>query len=122
MKTIVTAEEMEKVESESSAARYFMTNSRFQFIRDYLQTASNDISEKIINNRVTEVREELTITDKLKRIFITNKKVQIDELIGAYKWINQFMSDMQTFVDLPDRYREAESKKKIIIRTSDERS
>lgn len=115
MKQKISKQEYEDIQDKASAARYFLTNPRFQFIRDYLSVAADDIERKILNNTIREVREVHTINEKFKQIFITPKKLAVDELAGAYKFINQFMDDMNQFSQTKQELEEAEANGVVII-------
>lgn len=98
MKTKITAEEYQRISEESKYAEMILKNKNFKFIRDYLESALVYVEQSILNNTIKEVHEHQTITDKLKRVFITQKKEQIDELTGQYKFIKKFLSDLEYFV------------------------
>ena len=121
MKTKISESDWNKIESEASGSRYFLENKRFDFIRDYINTSLKEIEQKIINNQIKDVKEELTISSSLKRIFFTSKKVQIDELSGAYKWIKEFLLNLDRKVKLIGELEKAEEKGKVTIIRSKEK-
>lgn len=125
MKQKITAEDLTKIEDQASAAKYFLNNKRFEFIREYMLNALKDAEAKILNNTIREVREELTTSEKLKRVFITPKQLQVDELAGAYKYIQQFFADMQQIADTPRQIEEELSrgkKSRVYVETNKEKT
>jgi hypothetical protein len=92
---IVSRKEWEQATTDGAAARAFLEEPRFSFMRDYLVSAMSSIENQIVNNTIRDVTEELTINDRLKRIFFTPKKVAIDELAGSYKWVSKFYAEIK---------------------------
>lgn len=130
MKSRITAEEFERAQYEAAAANLILKGKQFGFLREYFSQTLKDTEHKILNNSITDVREELTINvhesekgiiPKLKRIFFIPKKVQVDELVGAYKFIKKFWADMEHFASLPDELLKAEEQKKVIIEVNREK-
>ena len=120
MKTKLSYDEWQKIEDNSRASSLFLKDKRFKFIREYLNNSLKEIEQMILNNRITNVEEQVTISDKLVKIFKTPKKVQIDELIGVYKWINKFISDLKYTIQLEKDIIEQESKGRVQIERSKE--
>jgi antitoxin component YwqK of YwqJK toxin-antitoxin module len=120
MKPKITAEEWQIIQDNSKTAKLLLEAKRFSFFRDYLEQAANEVEQIILNNRVREVHEELTITDKLKRVFVTPKKIQKDELVGQYKFINQFMDFIQDVATKKELAEKMQDENKLIIESSDE--
>lgn len=119
-KPTVRAEEWNDIDEKAKAASYFLNNKRFEFIQNYINTSLSEIEDLILNNSVKEVHEESTISDKFKKVFVTPKKVQIDELIGAYKWIKQFMADLEFLIVQKENIIQKEENKEIEIERSKE--
>lgn len=115
-RTIISSDEYKDISEKASAVKYFLNNPRFQFIREYMTNTTDDVEKRVVNNDILEVREERTITDNIKRIFITPKKPQIDELKGAYKWINKFFLDMEFYVNKKTEVDDAIEKKRVIVK------
>jgi hypothetical protein len=120
MKKIVSKEEYELTADQSATAKYFLTHKRFEFIRGYLSDVQEDIEARILNNTIREVQEEHTVSGILKRVLITPKKEQIDELSGRYKMVNDFMNWIDTKSRSKDEMEEAELQGKVIIEKSKE--
>lgn len=100
MKMKITKAEYEKTEDQSRIASVFLNSSEYTFIRELLTNALSYAQEQILNNTVHDVTEEVTISDKIKKLFFTPKKVQLDELKGQYKLVKQFFSDVEYFASL----------------------
>lgn len=115
MKTKITAEEYQRISDESKYAEMILKNKNFKFIRDYLESALVYVEQSILNNTIKEVHEQQTITDKLKRVFITQKKEQIDELTGQYKFIKKFLSDLEYFVSRKQEVDSEIERKTVIL-------
>jgi len=121
-KSKITAEEWDLIEKKSSAARLILENPRYAFIMEYIAQAKKEIENMILNNTVREVLEEYTVADNLKRIFKITKKVQIDELSGQYKFIDQFIDFLQKTANLKEKAEEMENKNQLVIERGNERS
>lgn len=114
--SIISTEEYEDIKDKSLGANYFLNHERFKFIRDYINVALEDIEQKIINNQILEAREEVTISERIKRVLITPKKLQVDELKGVYKWLKKFLGDMAYYADLRKQLDEEIEKKKVLVK------
>jgi len=75
----------------------------------------------IIQNRVHEVREVHIITDVFQKIFIKEKKVQIDELVGQIKYIRAFIADLNDKIDRKVRLERLEAEGKVVINRNQEK-
>ena len=115
-KILISKEEYDEIADKSSVAKYFFSNERFKFIRDYLENSLKDIEQKIINNKILEVHEEHTITEKIKRVFITPKRGAVDELRGVYKWIKKFQEDLKYYAQLKKDMDDEIAKGKVILK------
>jgi hypothetical protein len=100
MRIKITREEYEKTEEQTRVAKLFLNNKDFQFLRDYLSNALNYAQETILTNEVHDVTDEVTISDKIKKLFFTPKKEQMDELKGQYKFIKKLLADIAYFASL----------------------
>ena len=116
----VSFEDWEEMEDNASAVKYFLKNKRFALIRNYLKEAMEEAEKQILENRIKDVHEEVKISDRIKKIFITPKKTQVDELVGAYKFIKKFFEDMEYMVRLPNELLEKEAKGEITIERPNE--
>lgn len=107
MKTIkITKSQYDEIAERSRSAQEFLEAERFGFILRYISNSLESITTAVLNNTVKSVSEEITISDSIKRIFATPKKVQVDELSGQYKWLSQFLNDMAYYAsELPELER-----------------
>lgn len=96
--TIVSKEEYQGIQDDALAASELLNDERFAFIRKYFESIQEYAQTSIVENTVHEVKEVVTISDKLTKIFSTPKKVQVDELSGQYKLVKKFFQDLHQFV------------------------
>jgi hypothetical protein len=99
-KTKITQEEYEKIVNQALAAQEILEDERFQFLRDYFQSTLDYVQSSILNNTIRAADEEVVISEKIKRIFHTPKKIQVDELVGQYKLVNKFFEDLAYYARL----------------------
>ena len=119
-KQTITQDEYDKTINDAEAAKELLEDERFSFLRDHLTNTKASITQTILENRITEVKEVLKISDKLKRIFTTPKIVQVDELVGQYKLISQVRGDLEATARMKKDLEEAVKSKAVIIETDDE--
>lgn len=105
--TTINQKEVDQITSQAAAASEILEDERFQFLRDYLKNATDYTEKSILENTIKDVREIVTISEKLSRLFFTPKKQQIDELVGQYKFIKQFFNDLQQVVMIKRELDEA---------------
>lgn len=111
----ISKEEYKEIQDNAAAADEVLTDGRFQFLRDLLNNQLKYVEQSILENTVHEVREIVTISDKLTKMFITPKKVQVDELSGQYKLIKKFFADLEQTVKIKKDLEEAIEKGKVVI-------
>lgn len=109
----VSFEEWEQVCDRASRAKSFIRNDNL--IYTTLIQSLKDIELIILENRIKEVREEHVVTDTFKKIFITPKKIQDDELVGQYKFIKGFLAELQSWVDFKKELEKKEAEGVISI-------
>lgn len=114
-KTIISLEEYNQVEATSLAAKEFLNDERFQFIRNLYQNHLKYAEETLLNDSIREYQDVTSLTDKITRIFKVPKKVQVDELRGQYKWLKQFVADVEYMAGLKDQYDEGIEKGMVIF-------
>lgn len=103
----ISKEEYQLIHDQASVADEILTDGRFQFIRDYFKAQSDYVEKSILENTIHEVREIVTISDKLTKLFVTPKQIQVDELSGQYKLIKKFFEDLEQFVQIKKDLEEA---------------
>lgn len=113
--TTITQKEYDEIQANGTAAQEILTDERFQFLRDYFTSAQEYAKNSIVENTILEVREIVTISEKLTKMFVTPKKVQVDELSGQYKLIKKFFADLQQFVDIKNELDKAVQDKKAKV-------
>jgi hypothetical protein len=94
----ISFEEWQEIENRYAHAKDFFseTNPSFRIMRDDLKNAE-DI---IIENRLREVHDITQVTDTLRKVFITDRKLQLDELTGQVKYLRGFFREMQSWIDM----------------------
>jgi hypothetical protein len=115
-KQIVSKEKYDETENLARVAKEFLEEERFQIVRDLLTNQLNYIESSILNNSITDARECVTITDKIKQTFFRPKKEQIDELVGQYKLIKDFFASLDYYVNSLATLEKAVEEGKVIVR------
>lgn len=90
-------------------------NPAYQILKADLEQAR----EIIIHNRVHEVKE-VRFVGEIQKIFTTNKREQIDELVGQIKYIEGYLGELQSWVDRKVDLEKLEANGKVIIRHNQE--
>lgn len=115
MKKSISKQEQQQTEDFAKASKELLENERFQFIRDYFNSATNYIEQSVLNNTIRDVSESVTISERIKKTFSISKKIQVDELSGQYKFIKKFLRDLQYYVDTYKQLEKAIEEKKVLI-------
>ena len=115
-KVFVTQKEYNEAIETSKKAQELLNEPSFKFFRDYLQESLKSIEDKVLNNTVREVKEVVTISKVLKKIFTTPKKEQIQEMSGVYKWINKMIQDLSVFSDMAKDLGDRLESGQVVIR------
>jgi len=114
-KSRISQEEYDKILTEASIAKQVLSDDKFQFIRDILLSAQEYAQTSIIENTVMEVSDEVTISERIKKIFTQTKKVQVDELSGQYKLVKKFFRELEEYIKTRDDIRTQVADDKVII-------
>ena len=93
----------------------FLEEPDFAFIRDYISSAFSYAQTSILENSIHDVTEELTVSEKIRKLFFTPKKEQVDELRGQYKFIKKFFEDMKYYADLQKQLDEGIEKGSVTV-------
>jgi hypothetical protein len=109
----VSYEEWEDIKSRNAVAKKFI--SEFNPIYILIQESLKNSEDMILENRIREVREIHKITDTFKKIFITSKKIQDDEIIGQIKFIRSLLAEVQFWIDRMESLEKREADGKAII-------
>lgn len=96
----ISRDEYSQIIDNASAVRAFLESGRFGFIVEYIKNTMESSREAILKNTVTDVTEQVTVSEKVTKLFFTPKKVQEDELKALYKWTTKFFEDMQRIADM----------------------
>ncbi len=99
-KTLISQEEFDKITEEAVVAEELLNKDRFKFIREILLSAQEYAQTSIVENTIMDVSEEVTVSDRIKKIFTQPKKVQVDELSGQYKLVKKFFDELQGYVNI----------------------
>lgn len=114
-KRTITRDEFDSIVARSEHARYLLTSENVAFNREYFDAALQEIQMLFVENRVRDVQEVTTVSEQLKKIFFTPKKVQLDELSGQYKFIVDYKNWLSMQVQRGEELqREVENGKLIV--------
>lgn len=111
----LTKEEYKLLEDNALAAKELLEDDRFAFFRDFLNENKKYVEDSILNNTIKDVREELTVSEKLKRTLFTPKQDQLKEMSGEYKFINHLFNQLNTVVGLKKSADELISKRRLKV-------
>lgn len=114
-KTIISQDEYDLIIDEAATAYEILNDDRFEFVRQLLETPRDYAEKSILENTITDVSEEVTVSDHIKRIFHKPKKAQIDELAGQYTLVNKFFQDLQDRIETKDQLEKGVANDTIII-------
>lgn len=114
-KTKISKQEYDLVLDQSAVASDILEGERFKFIREYFKVALDYIESSILNNTIKAVDERVTITESIVRIFKTPKKTQVDEMVGQYKFIKKFLTDLQSYKNLKEELEAQIAEDKVIV-------
>lgn len=109
----ISFEEWEQIKERALKAKTFFKEDNL--IYTTLKQSLTDAENIILENRVKEVRDVHTISDTLKKIFITSREIQYDELVGQIKFIRTFLAELQSWVDFKSTLEKQEANGKILI-------
>jgi hypothetical protein len=84
-----------------------------------LKTDLEEAREILIHNRIHEVRE-VRIIGEIQKIFTTDKKEQMDELVGQVKYIEGYLAELQSWIQRKVHLEHEEANGKIVIRRNPE--
>lgn len=115
----ITFEEWEEITDRAAQAEVFFKLNR---VTNTLKDSLSDAESMILENRVREVHEEHTIAEGLKKIFITPKKIQDDELVGQIKFIRSYFAELKTWIDFKADLEKKEADGIISIERSQDNS
>jgi len=115
----ISYDEWESIRTRSLSATKFFDDSNivYRSMKDGLDEAMDIITE----NRLREVREEHTVSDTFKKVFITPKKIQDDELVGQIKFIKDLFRELQSWIDFKKEIEEQEADGSIVIERNKEK-
>lgn len=119
-KLTISVDEWSKIEDECEAVKEFMGKGRFEFLNNYLNDALSYSRDLILEDKLDEVREEITISERIKRILFKPKEREVNILTGKYRILKEFMDFMQEKVTKKDNMEKAEFRGEIIINRSKE--
>lgn len=114
----ISNEEWQDIETKYGIAKAFLDEKNPIFI--LLKEALKSAEDMILENRVREVRDIHKISKDFKKIFITPKKIQDDELVGQIKVIRTLLAEIQSWMDRHNEAEQMEADGKIQIQRSKE--
>lgn len=117
----MTQEEYTKITEQANIAIHFLEGKDFEFLRKDLYDMLEYIESSILNNSIHDVTEEITVSEKIKKLFFTPKKEQIDELKGQYKFIHKFLNGIQFYVQQKKDLEDHIAKGKVLLEGGNEK-
>lgn len=91
-------------------------------VRELMEINLKEVEDMILENRIKEVHEEHTMSDVLKKIFITSRQVQVDEVTGQLKYIRSFLAEIKSWMDFEAELLRLEASGKISIERNTEKN
>lgn len=109
----ITYEEWQDIVDRYTEAKKFMSDKGkiVALMKEDLKNAE----DVVLENRFHEVREERTIIDTLKKIFIVPKEEQLNELVGQVKLLRGYLKEIQSWIDRKEKLEKDEADGRIII-------
>lgn len=114
---VISYEDWTDIESRFNFASAFLKEDNPAYL--ILKTDLDDAREIVLHNRVHEVKE-VRIIGEIQKIFTTDKKEQMDELVGQIKYIEGFLSELQSWVDRKVGLEHMEAAGTVVIRRNPE--
>lgn len=114
---VISYETWVDIEDRAAQAEEFMKEGNF--LSSMLESELKEAEEIVLTNRVHKVKEVRLLGD-IQKIFTTEKKVQLDELVGQIKFIRGFLAEARGWIQRKAELESLESNGKVIIRRSPE--
>lgn len=109
----ISYEEWKGISDRFIVAKKFLspTNPLYLLMQEDLKKGEDIILE----NRIREVHDITQVTDTLKKVFITKRKIQIDELVGQIKYLRDFFKELNEWISLKEQLEKEEADGRITI-------
>jgi len=114
-KTVISQVEYDQIIDEASVAKQLLTDEKFEFVRQILLSAKEYAKNSILENTVMDVAEEVTVSDRIKKIFRQPKKIQVDELSGQYKLVKKFFDELEGYIATKKNLEEQINSDQVIV-------
>lgn len=121
MKSKITQVQYEEAVDQARVAKLILNNKDFKFFREYLENALNSSKESILTNSIHDVTEEVTISDRIKKLFHISKKEQVDEVVGVYKFVKKLFEDLNYFASIKEDLDTRIAKGQVILEGGDKK-
>lgn len=95
----VSQEQLEAIRVQSEAAKEILGEPRFAFLLEYLNSRQESIKEVFATHSIEDAWQELPRGNVMTKIFFPAKK-EYSHLSGEYKFISQFLADLQVFAGM----------------------
>lgn len=115
MKSKITKVQYEEAVDQARVAKLILNNKDFKFFREYLENALNSSKESILTNSIHDVTEEITLSDRMKKLFHIPKKEQVDEVVGVYKFVKKLFEDLNYFASMKEDLDTRIAKGQVIL-------
>jgi hypothetical protein len=110
---VIPYDEWVDIEDKFAQASGFLKEGHLPY--EILKAELKEAEEIVLTNRVHEVKEVRLFGD-IQKIFTTNKKEQMDELVGQIKFIRGYMGELQSWIDRKVELERLEGEGRIAIR------
>lgn len=114
---VVSYEDWQDIEN-----RYVFASNLLKEDNPAYQILATDLAEAreiLIHNRIHEVKE-VRIIGEIQKIFTTDKKEQMDELVGQVKYIEGYLGELRSWVARKEQLEHEEAAGRIVIRRNPE--
>lgn len=110
---VVPYEDWLDIEDKFATASGFLKEGYLPY--EMLKNELKEAEEIVLTNRVHEVKE-VRILGEIQKIFTTEKKVQVDELVGQIKFIRGYLGELQSWIDRKVELERLEGLGQVTIR------
>lgn len=114
---VISYEDWQDIENRFIFASQFLKEENPAYV--ILKTDLEEAREIVIHNRVHDVKE-VRIIGEIQKIFSTDKKEQMDELVGQIKYIEGYLAELTSWVARKVDLERLEADGKVVIRRRQE--
>jgi hypothetical protein len=94
----ITQEQYDQIYMPGVLAEKILKDPEWQSFRTFLNNELTEMEIKILNNSIKDEEKYIPLTDGIIRVLKFSKKVQVDELVGGYKWLKKLIAYLEQCV------------------------